>query len=336
MAALEEQLKLVGLPRLGPEFEDNIDVDVAKESKNFERARHNVEQMTLLKERITKLIKRKFRIHPYRMKDKKAERELKVDDIKLADVQFQLRHNPTPYADVLAGMEAKLQGIAYLAVRGSDLINVILEKDEPYILAGHLLEEFDIILSGNLNLSTRCIIKPIGEYPQIKDRLLVPRGAYDEISWNTIALWTALQTALKAEEKYIKLFKEAAAAGAPKDGKRITQTEKANEVVEGVIIEKKGVDYTDVIRTLIPVPTEIHEREPFDPELPYLARDDLSLKQMQKLLPWYDLFELKNKRKRQEPGIYVGVQSIEDRIEDLVDGDQKRIKVNIAEIKKVF
>ncbi len=338
MAAVEEQLRLVGLPRLGPEFDKDtvLNINVSKEALDFERAKHNVEQMTLLEERIQKLIKRKFRVNPFRMDDKKADRELKVGDIKLADVQFQLRYSKTPYADVLAGMESKLQGITYLSTRGSDLINVILEGDEPYILGSHLLEEFNIILSGNLNPALKCVIKPVGDYQQPKDKLLVPRGAYDQLSGNTMVLWVALQTALKAEEKYVKLFKDAAAKGAPEDGKKVTQTKKSGEVVEGSIIEKKTVDYTDIVRTLISVPTDIHDRDPWDPELPYLARDDLSIGQMKKLLSWYDLIELKNKRKRQEAGIYVSVQSVEDRIDDLIDGDQKRVTVNVAEVKKTF
>lgn len=337
MVSLEEELKLIGLPRLGPDSnEASADIDVTKEAQDFERAKHNVEQMKFFRERILKLIRRRFRANPYRMKDKKIDKELKIDNTKVADVQFQLRHNKTRYADILAGMEAKLQGIDYLALRGSDLVNIILEDDEPYILASHLLEEFDVILSGNLNQAIRCVIKPIGEYPQPKDKLLVPRGCYEQLSWNTIALWVALEAALKPEETYVKLFKEFAASGAPEDGERITPTQKRNEVIEAKVIKRQDVDYTDVVRTLISVPTEIHEREPWDPELPYLARDDLTIRQIQRLLPWYDLFELKNKRKRQEPGIYVGCQSVEDRIEDLIDGDQKRVIVNLAEVKKTF
>ncbi len=337
MAALEERLELIGLPRLGSDVKGKVDlkINIAKEAKDFEHAQHNIKRMKDIKANITKLLKRRFRVNPYRMEQKILEKELKIEGDKLADVQFELRYQKTSYQSIVEGVETQLQGIMYNAIRGSDIVDVLVDGAEPSVYAQRLLDDCSIVLAGNLGPNIECNVKPIKDFEAPTKFVIIPTDSYKEISWNMLSVWVQLITALPPEEKYVKLYKKKAVKGAPKKGKRVTPTEEGEEVVEGSIGKRDTIDYMDIVRTLIPVPMEYHEKT-WDPELPYLIGKDLSLKQKQKSLPWYELLELPNRRKRQEAGTYVGVQSVLDRIEDLRDGNTDRIKIPVVSVKPAF
>lgn len=323
-------LKLVGTPRLGITGAKKYEIDVAKEAVNAERAKHNIEQMEALEERIVELLRKKFRFNPFAMEADVEERDLVVEGTKIADVRGECRYRKTPYKSIVNGMEDHLNGILFNAKRGRHMTDVV-KRDCVYVHAGRLLEDFDITMAGNLNLGIEYNVIPAIVCKQPGETLIVPADADRELSANSIRLLMQIRGALPLEQAYLRKYNKEAAKGAPKNGVNVTEVS-SRKVIEGGVIEKDTADYMDIVRTLIPVPTENHEKE-WDPELPYLVDERLTLKDKQGFMPWY---ELCNGRNGERLGVYVGVKSLYDRIQELKEGNTQRIKVPYAEVKKVF
>jgi hypothetical protein len=231
-------------------------------------------------------------------------------------------------------MERHLKGITYQFGLGSALVDVIEKDDEAYIRAHRLMDDFGIIVAGNLSTSVEYNVTPLVQWEQSDGTIIVPRGAAEQMSADTIALYAQIGVALKDEKSYVKAFKEKASEGAPKEGKKVTKSSK-KEVVEGEKIEKEIVDYMDVVRTLIPVPMSSKAKQ-WDPELPRLVAESVSLRELQRTMSWYDLAELESRRTRAEPGIYVGIASVSDRISNLIEEKTEKSEVSKAEIKPIF
>jgi len=118
MVNIEGILKLVGTPRLGISGSKKFQIDVAKEAGNSERAEHNIERMKGLQGRVLELIKKRCRFDAFTMDSDSMEKELYIENEKIANVKGDCRYKKTPYKNVVEGMENYLQGIAFHVNRG--------------------------------------------------------------------------------------------------------------------------------------------------------------------------------------------------------------------------
>ena len=126
------------------------------------------------------------------------------------------------------------------------------------------------------------------------------------------------------EEKFLGKFKGTSARKAESRVNAIPALNK-QEVKAGTI-EKTTTDYMNVVRTLIPVPTELHNGKTWEAELPYLASGDYSAGQKRNLMPWYEL---------SQEGL-VSIRSLQQRIGDLIDQGEKAQQVDYASVRPDF
>ncbi len=329
MASIEEKLTLVGLPKVGQISHKTI--GVAAELEDFQRAEHNVERMKELRKAIMEQVKDRFRFDSYA--GDIVRRDLRVNGEKIAEVQGERRFKKSPYKGIMEGMETLLLGIAYHVGNGGSLYNVTRDRENPMIEAQHLLDEFGIVLGGHLNPGVEYNVTPTVQWQQPTTYLVVPAKADRKLSANSIVLLAQIDAALDVEEKYVKAYKRAASRGATDDAPRVTAAS-VDTAVEGDSVEKAQVDYTNVVRTLIDVPMQHHERQ-WDPELPYLVSEEFSLDELKELMPWYDL-EQKRASSRMDAGIYIGIRGVYDRIQELKEEGHRTIKVPTAKVRKIF
>lgn len=328
MASIEDTLRLVGFPR---QLEGIDGIDVAKDLESFQRAEHNVERMETLRKGIMELIKRRFRFDSYA--GKIVRRDLKVNGEVIAEVQGERRFGKTAYKAIVDGMEAYLLGMAFHTGNGGVLPNVSAESGSPYVHAQTMYDNFQIVLGGNLKPAVEYNVIPANKLQPLENSLAVPVDAARKLSANSIALLAHIDLALPAEKDFMKSYKKASAAGAPKGGPRVTVAGRTS--VEGTSTEREQVDYTDVVRTLIDVPMSHHERH-WDPELPYVISEEFSLDELRELMPWYDLTQRDRSSKRMESGIYVGVQSVYDRMQELKEEGFRTVKIPTTKVKRTF
>ncbi|MFC1727847.1 hypothetical protein ACFLZ7_00065 [Nanoarchaeota archaeon] len=319
---IEEILKLVG-NRAGA-------IKVSKESVYAERAEHNIQRMEEAKERLNELIRKKCRLDVFTMNSDIESKALIVGGDKIADIQAESRHKKTPYKKIVEGIEGHLQGLAFNANRGRHTTDVVKRDGAPYLHVGRALEDFDTIVAGNLGITIEYNVTPAIEYTELNGQLVIPNGADKELSANTIRLLMQINYALPKETAYLKKFKKEASKGSPKKGVSVTPVSKG-KVVEGGKTEKTVIDYMDVVRTLIPVPTENHTRD-WDPELPYLV-SEASFSKKKRIVPWYDLEQGRNGERL---GTYVGIKSLYDRVQELKHGTTRKISIPFADVKSAF
>lgn len=331
MVAIEDVLKLVGTPRLGISGSKNVQIDVAKEARDSERAKHNVERMDGLQKKILGLIKKRYKFDISTEDSDVIERELMVDGVKIADVQLERRYRKTAYKKVVEEMEDHLEGIAFHKNRGRHITDTIRRNSKLYIHAERLLEDFDIILGGNLGLAVEYNVNPLVSYKEPRETLIVPEDSTTKLSANSIRLLAQIGFALPLEKAYLTKYNKEAAKGAPNGGVNVTEVS-SRKAVEGGHTEKDLTDYTNIVRSLIPVPTEDHTKK-WDPELPYLVRKDISFESKKDIMPWY---ELATGRNGERLGVYVGIKSVYERLQELKENGARKIKVPFSEVKSVF
>lgn len=333
MVGIEEILKLVGTPRLGPAGVRKLEIDVAREAVLAQRAEHNIEIMEDLKDKISERIARRYRLDAFMTKDGIIERELYAGNDKLADVKGELRYKKTPYKKVAEGMEAYLQGIAFHFNRGRWMTPGLTRREhEPYMHVESLIDEFGILLAGHLSPAVECNITPVIQWKEPGETLIIPANADREISANAIRLLMQIGCALPLEKSYLKKFRKEAAKGAPKEGVNITEVS-PRRAVEGGSVEKETVDWADVVRSLITAPMENHDRE-WDPELPYLADQTKWFgPRAKEVLAHYELSESQPGEKK---GNYVSIRTVYERMQQLKEEGAGRAKEHFAELKTVF
>jgi len=317
---IETKIELVG-------NKDNV--NVARDVESFQRAEQNLEVMKKHKEDIVSLIKERFPVVPFDMASDIMHRSLYVNGEKLAEVQIECRYGKTAYKSVVEGFENYVNGMRFLLSRGRTITGIRKQGNQGYVAADKLLTDLDIIVAGNLDVTAEYNI----EFPAINlsrtgSGLVIPADASKKLSANSIDLYYQLQNAIYNEEKFVKAYKKEASKGAG-SGTRVTSTGKG-EVVAGKKISKETADYMDVVRSLVNVPQSNKSGKKWDAELPYLVDKKFNFKEKCELLPWYALIP-KGVNK-----VYVGLDSLYGRIQELKYDTTKRIKVNDVKIKKVF
>ena len=329
MVGIEGTLKLMGTPRLNG---SKLEIDVARDLERSQRAEQNIERMKEMKKKILDRVSRRFRIDAYCSEEGEIERELVVEGVKVADIKGEVRYKRTPYKQVAEGMESHLQGLAFHFNRGRWLTDVVRRDGQAYVHAGRLMEDFDIILAGHLGITVECNVVPAIEWREARETLIIPGDVGKRISASDIRLLAQIGYSLPLEESYLKAYRRAAAKGAPKKGVNITEVS-SKKAVEGGTIEKETVDWTAVVRTLIPVPTRDDHRE-WDPEIPYLFQIDKQFgPRFTEVQAHYELSPGVN---GERPGTYVSVRTAYERMQQLKEEFTGKTKEHFAEVVPVL
>jgi hypothetical protein len=239
--------------------------------------------------------------------------------VSSGDVKFELqaerRKSKTSYKTIVVGWEANLNGINF-ATETRTLTGVIKEDDKNYISCESALDDFVKIAYGTLNPTVELNIKPEGTTGvKETDRIVVPEKAVLD-SESAIAYFNA-QNMLGYLKELSKSYREETNAAAQTIREKVVPVTQKTGYKAGTI-EREITDWTYAVKTLITMPEKKARKNAEPGELEMLADEEISLNYRVEMFG--SVYELIKKKPYGNLKLYVGVNSLLDRIDDLKKG----------------
>lgn len=235
------------------------------------------------------------------------------------------------YKAAVEGMENYLKGISVLLSQGRTITGILKEGRSTYIRTDSLLNAFDLIVAGVMELEVKHTITyevsgALADEGVIDELVLGDPTSAGEVTESNSRKYIRADRLRPVLERYVKAYEKALAKGQRKEKKTKAVTSKsAYTTTRG---KSEGPDWAYVVKTLIKVPTD----EECVGELNALADEDVSKAEKERQFPWY---KLKYMEPRGVQRLYVSIQSVYDRIQSLKEGktvEADRLQVEPKEI----
>lgn len=304
--------------------------DLKASRKDYERIVQYLPQIGELKGSIESVLKKMTGYDAFNLPGSPVD---SVFDI--GDMHFKIRSDPKTkkpsYKTMVSGMEHYLWGIVFKTSTGSAITGIVKEKNEDYMMADRLKEEFEIIVWGLLEPEVRQTIRytitgPLaGEEPL--SQLIIPKKIYSPLTSDDGLLYLRLDRIAEHMTKFKKAYEKELTKGMKKKQKTKTTQISSTKAFDVEQTQRAGPRWQLVVKTLVTVPVEGAE----EGELDKLAA--LDLKSARKAFPWYRLIEreVRNKSK-----LYVSIPSVYKRIQELKGIEPVKATVIVIEQREIL
>lgn len=276
--------------------------DITRGSMDYERAKQGLALIKEAHEEFKEKLKKQSGYGPFNIPEKTEKKEIKKGDIKFTISSNETTKKPK-YKDAVNEMQNYVNAVNYMASRGHTISGVAKEEDKWVISMDRLLEEFmikkqEVMIPG---ISQRISYKATKDIdtPQEIDLNYIDC----KLDENNFKTYIQLDNIKKNLEKYVEDYESALASSGEQTVK--VSKRKAYEVQEST---KELVSWANIVNTLL------SEKEDDEGELVILADESISLAEKKRELPFYDLFM---RDVRGEKKLYIGLESVYNRIEDL-------------------
>jgi hypothetical protein len=284
----------------------------------YERAKQNIEvlQGDQGKVRLEETLKRNTGYNEFNL-----PREPQDYSISLGGVTFNVRSERTTkrpqYKTAVTQMENYLSGILLLTSEDRVITGVAKEQGKWCISVDTLLQQYELIIAGVKSPGIKQTIKyeasGIIAEEKAPQELYLPTEVNGNLTVDNFRNYVRKDKLMHISEKYVKDYEKAL--------KKESKSSKTEGIVavnsrKGYKIEgtkTEGVDWAYVAKTLV---SDCFENEDTMGELNILADPNISTKAKRNELPFYDLFV---REPFGQKTLYVGIESVYHRIQDLKD-----------------
>lgn len=296
--------------------------DLGSDRTAYERVKDQIEALEGFIPEYRALLLKRMRIRsPLSM-----GRDIVTGFVSSGDVRFELqaerRKSKTSYKTIVVGWEANLNGINF-ATETRTLTGVVKEDDKNYISCESALDDFVKIAYGTLNPTLELNIQLEGTRGiEESDRIVVPEKAVLDTE-SALAYFNA-QKILPYLKELSKTYREETNVIAQATGEKVVSVTQKTGYKAGKI-EREITDWTYVVKTLITMPEKKTKKNAEPRELEILADEGISLSQ--RVERFESLYELIKKKPYGTLKLYVSVNSLLDRIDDLKKGPEGSKKI---------
>lgn len=299
-------------------------VSLGKNRTGYERVKDQIEALeNFIPEYRELLLKRMGIRSPLRMGKDSVTIFVSSGDVRF-ELQAERRKSKTPYKTIVVGWEANLNGINF-AAETRTLTGVLKEDEKNYISCESALDDFVKIAYGTLNPSVELNIKPDGTTGAVEaDRIIVPEKAVLDTDC-AIAYFNALAM-LEYLKELSKSYREETNVIAQATGDKVVPVTQETGYKAGTI-EREITNWTYAVKTMITMPEKKVKKNAEPGELEMLADEEISLND--RIDMFGGVYDLIRKKPYGNLKLYVGVNSLLDRIDNLKKGSDgcKRIAV---------
>ncbi len=288
----------------------------------YERAKENI--VVLNADEGTKKLEQTLKMNT-RYNDFNLPRVPEDYNIGLGDVTFNVRSETTTkrpqYKTAVNQMENYISGIMLLLSSDRVITGVAKEEGQWCISAEKLLEQYELIIAGvkSPGIKQTITYETTGLMAQenVPQELHLAIESNGNLTADNFRNYVRKDRLLEVSEKYVKAYEKA--LGKEKKVAGIVSVNSRKGYKEESI-KTEGTNWAYVAKTLV---NDSFEDDDTMGELNILANPDISVKAKRKELPFYDLFV---RQPYGEKTIYVGLESVYHRIQDLKD--EKTITAN--------
>ncbi len=248
-------------------------------------------------------------LDPYQMGKDIVQVPVPVGDIRFG-FQVERRIQNPAYQAVVEGWQDYVRGVNLLAQERT-ITGIIKRDGKHYVAADTLLDEFLIKTYGKLKV---CLEFNMNKHDGVSEleQIVVPDSAdavqlttaFGNAYWNGLQMVDSMEALVKAYAKAVK--RESETTGE----KRVAVTK--TTAYEPNAVKSERANWAGVVKTLVQVPTDRNDEEK---ELEALADDSVSLRE--RVDEFGDRYDLVRHTPYGEVKLYVGLNSVHARIEDL-------------------
>ncbi|MGV8087151.1 MAG: hypothetical protein ACP5N1_05980 [Candidatus Woesearchaeota archaeon] len=308
MVTLDKIVKNVG------KFEGDL-----KNHRAYERAKENIEVINdysgIIK--LEETLKKEAGYNEFNMPKSPQKYEIKIGDVSFS-VRSEMTTKRPQYKTAATQMENYLNGIILLVSQDRVITGVAKEEKKWCISVDKLLEQYELIIAGVKSPGLKQTIKYeiFGTLASEKIKEMDLSVSSDgKLNTENFVNYVKADALRDISEKYVKAYE-----------KELKSKDKIGDITpintrKGFKEENsktEGIDWAYVVKTLVNTETVDEEGE-----LNTLADPSINLEQKKEELPFYDLFE---RKVYGEQKLYVGIESVYNRIQDLKE--QKSITTN--------
>jgi len=230
-------------------------------------------------------------------------------DVKI-EIKSEKRTKKPAYKEAACEMERYLNGINFLLSEGRTITGVVKEGKKTYIGITKLVEAYEVMVAGVTVSEVKHTIRWDSEIQAVDELVLTGKSTMTAENFEQYAKMDMMLPAMKT---YVKAYET-----------KLTKDQRSREKVTAVTSKSalkstkttsKGPNWKYVVTNIVE-------------ELDELASES-SKAEKERELPFYDLIYKANKR------LFVSLQSVYDRIQDLKEGQSitsKRLKVEPKEV----
>jgi hypothetical protein len=301
--------------------------DIKEQRRDYERAKQGVELLDndLSKEKLEDALRRASEYSEFNIPTAPVDTE-----IVRGDVSFNVRSEATTkrpqYKTAVTGIENYINGTHFLVNNGHTITGVVKEGNKWYVATDTLLEHCEIMLASIMipdikQTITYILSGDLSAEPTPKTIDLGSQKSSRALNAENFANYARRDRLRQDLSKFVESY-ELALSQEEKTGEGIVQVNTRAGYKEEKI-KSKGANWAYVAKTLI----RIKEKDD-EGELNMLADSETSLASKKRELPFYDL---RTRDVRGSEKVYVSLQSVYDRIQDLKE--QEVIKSSRSKIK---
>lgn len=274
------------------------------------------------------LLLKKMRIRsPYSMGKDIVEKSVQSGDIYL-DIQVE-RRSSVPYQSIVDGWRTLLDGTNLLTDYRT-ITGVLKEDDKNYISCESALTDFQRIAYGKMNMALELNIKQATN-GYLTDTIEVPEIA--QLDTESAMAYFNGAVMLKSLKELSQTYKEEANEVAKVTGYNVIPVTRKMGIETGET-EKRTISWANVVKSMIAMPSKRKTKNPKIGELESLANESRSFGER------FEMFGNKYDLVKHNPHgnwmLYVGVDSLNDRLDYLVKENTEVIKVLKAENKEML
>jgi len=287
----------------------------------YERAKTNIESISSDEgmQKLEETLKKETGYNDFSL-----PREPQEYIIEKGGITFSVKSETTTkrpqYKAAVAQMENYINGINYLLSQERVITGVAKERGRWCVSVNTLLEQYELIIAGVKSPGIKQTVKYELENPLAKDdvpkEMDLSAGGVQGLNAESFRIYVLKDTLRDISEKYVKAYEKELKGSSKVKGIVAINTRKGYEEKN---IKSEGTDWAYVAKTLV----NDGEDEESSGELNILSSSDLSFEQKRKELPFYELFI---REPFGEKTLYVGIESVYNRIQDLKD--QKTLTSN--------
>ncbi len=288
--------------------------DLEAGRRNYERAVQGLELIVEEKSQLEASLKDFTGFDNFNLPLEPTENTLKRGSVEFA-IKSDARIKRPAYKEAVTGMENYLDGIAFLLSQGRDISGIFKRKNLIFVDVERLFGAFDIIVGGVLLPEVEHTIryKAYGDLADegAVDKLTLRQGRNPaSLTEENVIAYVRMDRLAPILAAYVEAYRGELTKGQRKPEKLIPVTTKS--AYKSTKLTAVGPNWAYVVKTLVTVPTD----DKTVGELNLLNEPSLSRVEKQNMFPHYQLGY-----RRDNPTIlYVSIQSIDQRIKDLIKG----------------
>jgi hypothetical protein len=298
---------------------DTFTGDLAEGRRDYERAKQGLEVIESNESALEEALKESTGFNELNLPHTQEVTEITKGDVTISIIS-QKRTRKPQYKTAVVGMENYLNGIAFLLEEGRAITGVLREGRSTFISVDRLLESYDVIVAGIMSPEVKHTIRyDVGG-------TLLEEKVPDKIDFGAVKSPVAFTPEnfsnyvwadkIKANiEKYVKSYEKALTKGQKKTEQITAVTSRS--AYKSTKCVSEGVDWCYVVSNIVTVPTRPESLG----ELNVLSDTTISLAEKQRQFPTYRLMYHEVRGEKQ---VYVSIQSVYDRIQEL-KGDKSII-----------